>query len=136
MMNNIEDVIKQDSRWLLHFLKERHIKKQFFDKIYNTTDKNIKPKTFDEYIDNNIALIKQYLIYFERQFEENKFNDILFKNTNLIGNNDLFSTWYISPFVFCQNGDNFFNYDEFNVWFEIRDKYYCLKEKLSKIFKE
>lgn len=135
MMNNIEDVIKQDSRWLLHFLKERHIKKQFFDKIYNTTDKNIKPKTFDEYIDNNIALIKQYLIYFERQFEENKFNDILFKNTNLIGNNDLFSTWYISPFVFCQNGDNFFNYDEFNVWFEIRDKYYFLKEKLSKIFK-
>ena len=43
MMNNIEDVIKQDSRWLLHFLKERHIKKQFFDKIY-TDDGKTPPK--------------------------------------------------------------------------------------------
>lgn len=133
MMNNIEDVIKQDSRWLLHFLKERHIKKQFFDKIYNTTDKNIKPKTFDEYIDNNIALTKQYLIYFEKLFEENKFNEILFRNPNLIGNNDLFSTWYCSPFVFYPKGEYTFNGDEFNAWLEIRDKYYFLKEKLSKI---
>ena len=43
MIKTIDDIIKLDTKWLIHFLKENHVFKQYYKKLYNVLDKENKP---------------------------------------------------------------------------------------------
>lgn len=131
-MKNINQIIEIDTKWLWHFLKEKHLTKQFIGKLYNVTDTLEKPKTLKQLLENNINRSEHYIYGF--RYESNEYT--LFNNENLLSNSKLFAAWYCPPFIFNPRCNIFStNFEEAHAWRNIKNNYLDLKYILSYIIK-
>lgn len=137
MIKTFDDIIKIDTKWLIHFLKENHIKKEYFNKM-------LPLKKFPSYNDwikfifNNKVLYTRYIKYIVENIDEAKLNDnnikrILSENPFLISSPGLFAVWQELPFTLITT-DNVFDLSlEYKAWKNIRDKFINTKFIITKI---
>lgn len=131
-MEDIDEIIEIDTKWLLHFLKEKHLTEHYFKKLYNITDMSKKPKTLEQLIEKNKKLSTNYLLGFRDKSDKY----ILFYNGNLLKSNVLFAAWYYHPFIFNPDFNRFVdNFEEAYAWRDISNNYLDLKYILSHIIK-
>lgn len=123
-MKTIYDVIEKDTKWFLHFLKEKHIKTQFFEKR-NKQHPKCKCFTYNDWVKH----IKDNLIFYMFPYNyhiENKEWEIFLKVTDrLINSSILFSGWWEKPYTL----DNISSY-EADKWLIFKTDYIDLKTLL------
>ena len=128
-MNNLDDVIKFDTKLLIRFLKENNILKQYFKKLFfNRTDVNINNYAeWLKFIINNKPI---YTIQYRILLGEKKWDLFFSKNQNLLRHTELFAYWDDEPFVLNdflihQNYTPFytFRHAEGHKWSFINEKY-------------
>lgn len=138
IVHNVNSIIRKDSKWLLHFLKEKHILKQYLIKIHNSTDMDKKPKNYQDWIKQNINKKEYYLSGYEKLAQANDWKQLILTNRNLIQNNSLFSSWYYRPFAFVVDNNYIIN-DSLNVkesfeWSKVLNRYIELKTYIGLIY--
>lgn len=137
-MKNINEVIITDTKWLFHFLKEKHLMKQYYLKLYNIEDKFIKPFNFNKILEFNLELKNEYINNYEYLTENQRFKRLLIVNDNLLINSNLFANWCGKPFVLSirynlENLNSTKQLVELNQWHDICKKYTEYKNILEKI---
>lgn len=123
-MKTIEDVIKKDTKWLIHFLKEKHSLNAYFTKwMYQ----NIEEKSSDYNIWLNFILSKKnyYTNNFEIYVLKKQWCNLLYKNGILVDSLVLFATWGKEPYVYSHNISI-----ESREWIILRNNFLDLKQQL------
>lgn len=131
MIKTIDDIIKIDTKWLIHFLKENHFFKQYYKKLYNILDKEDKQFSLNDVINKNIYFADEYIGFFKKN------DDMLFDNNNLLSSNILFSSWYFAPYVLSTQYENTneIKHNESEQWLKITHEYVQYKHILKYINK-
>ena len=131
-MKTIEDVIDIDTKWLIHFLKENHIFKQYYKKLYNVLDKENKPFSLIDVMNKNLYYTDEYIGVFKKN------DDMLFDNNNLLTSNILFSSWNFAPYALSKQDEHGtdISYTESARWLKITYEYVNFKNKMKKINKD
>lgn len=107
-MNSIDDVIEKDAKFLLRFLKENHLKEDFFTKFLNgkICKARYNFKDYLSYIHNNDD------VYISSLNMNNSFHEMLINTDKLILSVTLFGFWDKSPYVYGK-------YNEAHAWHKI-----------------
>ena len=132
MIKTIDDIIKIDTKWLIHFLKENHIFKQYYKKLYNISDKENNSFSLKDVMNKNLYYTDEYIGFFKKN------NDMLFVNNNLLSSNILFSSWSFAPYVLAKQDENVneISHNESARWLNITNEYVNFKNKMKKINKD
>lgn len=121
-MKNLDYIIEKDTKWLLHFLKEKHIFKPYFEKMISQNKQNMSLK-YDDWL-NHIKNNPQY--YKPSYLGDISLNDYIFSNAQLFDNIILFSNWHNLPFTLDINTNS-----ELYKWSEISHEYKKFKRNLK-----
>lgn len=121
-MKNLEYIIEKDTKWLLHFLKEKHSFNHYFEKLIsqNTQDIFFKYCYWLNHIKNN----KQY--YKPSYLTNVNLNEFIFNNSQLFDNIILFCDWSKLPFTL----DITTNLESYK-WSEMSNEYKKFKRNLK-----
>ena len=126
-MKTIEDVIDIDTKWLIHFLKENHIFKQYFEKLFKQSEHIIKHPNYNNWL-NYIKSNKEFYKFSSLEEEDIKLDEMLVKNYQLFNSIFLFANWLGQPLVLKYNA-SLEAYD----WNRFSDKFLNLKRLLNDI---
>lgn len=132
MIKTIDDIIKLDTKWLIHFLKENHVFKQYYKKLYNVLDKENKPFSLIDVMNKNLYYSNEYIGVCKKN------DDMLFDNNNLLTSNILFSSWNFAPYALSKQDEhvNDISYTESARWLKISYEYVNFKHKMKNINKD
>ena len=129
MMNSLEDVIKKDTKWLLHFLKENHCFNQYVTKMNAQKEQPIC-YTYENWVN----FIKQndltYVYDLIRFSNNNMWVELLKNDKQLLNSITLFSDWRFKPFTLSNSEQK-----EWKSWLKIKDDYILFKEFIFTIYK-
>lgn len=133
MLNNaVQWLIVKDTKLLLHFLKENHLDKQYFEKIYKCCmGQKILLKTYKAWENRNLSLSRYYINIFDFPKESNDYFGILFNCCLLITHPSYFAVWQDSPWILGTSQSK-----EIAAWNKVRHDFLETKKMLSFIIKK
>lgn len=129
MMNSLEDVIKKDSKWLLHFLKEKHCFNQYVTKMNAQKEQPIC-YTYENWVnvikENDLTYVYDLI----RFSNNNMWAELLKNDKQLLNSIILFSEWRLKPFTLSNSEQK-----EWESWLKIKNDYMSFKEFIFTIYK-
>lgn len=130
-MKTVNDIIKIETKQLIHFLKENHNLRNFFKKMFNDKN-NLAPKSYYAYCKYILFQKNYYLNRFVYK-EEIEFKDFIIYNDTLFMDANLFSIWSYRPFMFSNVIHSDISVEEGEKWAKIKTDYLNLKKLLNNI---
>lgn len=126
-MKTIEDVIEIDTKWLVHFLKEKHLFKQYFEKWFKQYELVINYPNYNDWL-KHIKSNKTFYKFSSAREEDIILEKMLITNYQLFNSTILFANWLSQPLV-LKNNASLEAYD----WNVISEDYLNLKRLLNNI---
>lgn len=123
-MKAVKDVIKIDTKWLLHFLKEKHWFNAYITKLVQQNMDN-SACSYNVWLNYILNKKEHYINNFEIYINKKQWNLLLIENVSLFNSMSLFALWSSEPYIFSNNMSI-----ECRNWINIKNDFLDLKQQL------
>lgn len=128
--NILKTIITKDAKWLLHFLKETHLKTVYFNKMESCSYTPLHINNYDRWLNRILSKSSYNINLYTLISNNNDFLKTLFECETLIKSPHLFAIWSNHPLLLSDTET-----DEILSWCEVSRDYMKLKKTLSLIIK-
>lgn len=126
----LKTIITKDAKWLLHFLKETHLKTIYFNKMESCSYTPLHINNYDSWLNRILSKSSYYINLYTLISNNNDFLKTLFECETLIKSPNLFAIWYNHPWLLSNTQT-----DEILSWSKVSREYMKIKKTLSLIIK-